>query len=270
MTHFQRAVFLFFNFFLVHGAGNNVFAIEIESRYEDIQYNRCEIFLWEGRWQVVLERTAGELNYCVIPDVMSPHQRGDLGSFWYQVEVIDSTGKVRCSPGLERTDARGLSPDVFRVSIRQDDGYLGFLTAFFNVPGLFGSTIYQSENFIGIDCADVLVAAFSLWKGKKMAVNESVRSVVKKFPMVKGFGLAQGNPSIAITWNNVVFPGDFIAVKYEGGEFFQHIGALYQDSNGNGLLDGDDMVLHAGPEPLHMASLAESSFDGEVVILRPQ
>ena len=33
--------------------------------------------------------------------------------------------------------------------------------------------------------------------------------------------------------------------------------------------DADDLVLHAGPAPLHYSSLASGVFDGDVVILRP-
>jgi hypothetical protein len=35
-------------------------------------------------------------------------------------------------------------------------------------------------------------------------------------------------------------------------------------------LDGDDIVLRAGPFPLRTAQLSEGSFDGNVIIVRPK
>jgi hypothetical protein len=41
----------------------------------------------------------------------------DIGSFWFQAEIAQE-GKIYRSPGIEDSDERGLSPKVFRVSIR--------------------------------------------------------------------------------------------------------------------------------------------------------
>ena len=43
-----------------------------------------------------------------------------------------------------------MSPKVFRVSVRDGEGYVGWLASYFNVPGLFGSVIHQSANYIGV------------------------------------------------------------------------------------------------------------------------
>ncbi|MHC4711179.1 MAG: hypothetical protein ACYTA3_12370 [Planctomycetota bacterium] len=58
-------------------------------------------------------------------------------------------------------------------------------------------------------------------------------------------------------------------MKYPGGRQYQHIGALYTDQNGDAVLDEADLVLHAGPDPLHWSVLQSGMFDGTVVILRP-
>ena len=50
---------------------------------------------------------------------------------------------------------------------------------------------------------------------------------------------------------------------------YHHVGALWEDANGNGTLDGDDIVIHAGPDPLHLSYLKYGAFDGRVVILKP-
>ncbi|HEX5751320.1 MAG TPA: hypothetical protein VFZ09_34165 [Archangium sp.] len=57
-------------------------------------------------------------------------------------------------------------------------------------------------------------------------------------------------------------------MRYPGARQFQHVGAFYSDGNANGLLDADDLALHAGPEALHLSRLGEGAFDGEVAILR--
>jgi hypothetical protein len=174
------------------------------------------------------------------------------------------------SYGIEDNDFRGISPKVFRVSIRESDDYIGYITSFYNVPGLFGSTPYQANNFIGIDCAEVLMSAFSLWKGMTSNKDHNVAMIVKIMKKRAVSTLTGGTPETTIRWNSQIRPGDFIAVRYEGTKHYQHIGALYQDANGNGILDGDDMVLHAGPFPLRTAQLSEGSFDGNVIIVRPK
>ncbi len=190
------------------------------------------------------------------------------GTFWFQAEV-DAGGKTSRSFGIEDSTDRGLSPHVLRVSIRDGEGYLGYLMSFFNVPGLFGSVLYQSKNHIGADCADVLMAARSKWKNAPLGKNYNVSMLVSKFQTVAEFEMRDGVPDHPIKWNEEVRPGDFIAVRYgHKGKKYHHIGALYRDDDKNGRLDGEDVVLHAGPDPLHFSKLKHHAFDGHVAILR--
>ena len=112
----------------------------------------------------------------------APHYREDVGTFWFQIEVQEG-GTTWRSPGLEDGDHRGLSPNVFRVSIRGGDGYLGYAASFFNVPGLFGAVPHQSYHYIGVDCADVLMAARARWKGIPL---ERDYNVARAFWMFSG------------------------------------------------------------------------------------
>lgn len=224
-----------------------------------IDYRREELRRFRGLRQVRLfDEEAGNCRF----------HGGRAGSFWFQVEVAKE-GVVYRSAGIEDGDHRGLSPRVFRVSVRDGEGYLGYVTSFFNVPGLFGSVTYQSNNYIGVDCADVLMAAYGKWRGKAMEKNYNVAMLVNKWPKVKEFNLSGGRPDRAVRWDSDVYAGDLIAVRYRGGRQYQHIGALYEDANKNGVLDEEDVVVHAGPGPLHCSRLKEGSFDGHVVILRP-
>jgi hypothetical protein len=57
-------------------------------------------------------------------------------------------------------------------------------------------------------------------------------------------------------------------VRYVGARQFQHVGVLFQDANKNGVLDSQDLLLHAGPRPLAPSLFSDGYFDGEAVIMR--
>jgi hypothetical protein len=230
--------------------------------YERISYRLCEVEGSRGRWEI--DPLAGSV---CSPSTPTDHFRVDLGTFWFQAVVTGPSGEDH-SPGLKEADDRGLSPGTFRVSIREDGTLLGTLTSFFNVPAVFGSTPHQSLQYLGVDCADVLMASWSLRQRIPMEKNENVGSVMARFPKKARFHLSSGRPDRKVAWGKDIRPGDFLAVKYVGARMYQHIGALYRDSNRDGLLDPGDLVLHAGPEPLHLSSLSQGAFDGEITVVR--
>ncbi len=227
--------------------------------YAKINYYRKELLQYRGKWKI--KPTA------ITSPSLSNEYNMSVGSFWIQAEIAVN-GKVESSPGINKNDYRGMSPEIFRISIRECKGYLGYLTSFFNVPGLFGSVQYQSYNYIGVDCADVLIAAYGRWKNKPVKKNYNVAMLVDTYKRIHEFDIVNGNPTKKIHWSKDVLPGDFIAVRYSGGRQFIHIGALYCDDNKNGVLDKNDRVLHAGPSPLHYSKLNDGGFNGHVVILR--
>ena len=193
----------------------------------------------------------------------------DVGTFWFQVEV-EKGKKLLRSHGIEDSNDRGLSRQVTRVSIRGDKVLLGHVTSFHNVPGVFGSILYQSKNYIGADCADVLMTAWSRWRKRPLKTNYNVQAMVGHFTKRVKFEMKGGIPKEPLEWGVDFQPGDFIAVSYsEDGKKYHHVGALWEDANGNGTLDGDDIVIHAGPDPLHLSYLKYGAFDGRVVILKP-
>lgn len=238
---------------------------------DKIGYVREEIPEFRDQWTISLYGDS-RFQYRLPKNMitMSRFFHKAAGSFWYQAEVLKD-GRILRSPGIEENTSQGLSPDVFRLTFCRDEAeYIHHLTGFFNVPGIFGSTIRQSTNYIGADCADVLMAAYTKWKKIPNEKNYNVAMLVRKFPTVAEFNLQEGNPDSAVSWNKHVQPGDFIAVRYGGARSYQHIGALYSDKNKNGLLDPADLIIHAGPYPLHLTLLKDGHFDGHVVILRPQ
>ena len=137
------------------------------------------------------------------------------------------------------------------------------------MPGIFGSSTYQNANYIGADCADILVAAICEKNGKKNSKNYNVAMLVNMKKKRSKFKILKGKPNRVVKWGVDVKPGDLIAVKYEDSNFFQHIALMHSDYNGNGILDGEDVVLHAGPYPLSYTQMEYEVFDGNVVILIP-
>ncbi|MCK5524996.1 MAG: hypothetical protein KAI83_17855 [Thiomargarita sp.] len=235
-----------------------------------IDYERKELTHFRGKWKIRPFEKHSDTEKQLLREEIS-HSRfyqKNFGSFWFQVE-IEKNGQITKSAGIENSNERGLSPKVFRVSIRNGKGYIGYLTTFFNVPGLFGSINYQSNHYIGVDCADVLVAAYAKWRNQSIKKNYNVAMLVNKLSKRNQFDLVNGVPSKNLKWGKEVDTSDFIAVRYVGARQYQHIGALSGDSNKNGILDGRDLIIHAGPSPLHYSYLLEGHFNGHVVILKP-
>lgn len=245
--------------------------------HAEIGYGREELTEFRGQWEIEPFRTIGKVS--LWEKLRSRLRRiswrfggpqyeyRDVGSFWFQAEV-EVGGRTQRSPGIEESDGKGLSPLVFRVSIRDGDGYLGYVASFLNVPGIFGSTVYQSANYIGVDCADVLVAAHGKWAGRSGSRDYNVAMLVAELTRVAEFELKRGSPDRELKWGSDVHPGDLIAVRYRGYRQYGHIGALHSDLNHNGILDRWDLVLHAGPSPLHYSPLRSGAFTGHVVVLR--
>ena len=149
-----------------------------------------------------------------------------------------------------------------------DDTYIGYLTTFFNVPGIFGSMPYQSRNYIGVDCADVLVAAAKIMNKEKNTKNYNVSMLVDKFKTKVKFSIDDGKPSKVLEWGKEFNKGDFIAVNSSPDGRYYHIGMLYADENNDGILDEKDTIMNAGPDSLHLVNLDQGAFRGSVVILK--
>lgn len=191
--------------------------------------------------------------------------RSNVGSFWFKAVATLKNGKVVKSP--DSITYRGISPKVFRVSYRQDRGYIGMLTTFFNVPALFGSVPYQSKNYIGVDCADSLMAVSAIINKRKVP-DINVATMVTQLPHQASFAIRNGVPNKKLRWGKEFRRGDFLAVKYKQNSRFAHIGLLYRDANSNGILDKNDLIIHTGPLPLDITPLSNGAFDGFVKVLR--
>jgi len=233
--------------------------------YGKIDYQRVEIEKFKNKKEVLLTQAILEANR----PLGNHYYNSKLGSFWFEVVVRLENGKVLRSKGIKDVGRKGLSPEVFRVSyMLNNNSYLGYLTTFFNVPGIFGSMPYQSRNYIGVDCADVLIATSKVMNKQKNEKNYNVMMLVDKFKTKVKTKVIDGSPQKKLTWGKEFTQGDFIAVKYSPKGRYAHIGMLYGDENNNGILDKEDSVINAGPNALHLTPLKKGAFNGTVVILK--
>lgn len=229
----------------------------------DIRADREFLTRFDGKWEVEPFPAArrvgpGEWTERYRGDIpASEFYRPDVGSFWFQAEV-ESNGRV------ERVPANGL-----RVSVRDGPGYLGWLSSYLNVPGVFGSVTAQANGYLGVDCADAVTAAHGKWTGRELKENLNVAALVSRLPRVAEFEWGEGGASKEVLWGRDVRPGDFAAVRYAGARVYQHVGALVSDADGDGRLSPADRVLHAGPLPLAYSRLGIGPFQGHMVVLRP-
>jgi len=229
-----------------------------------IKTERENLTRFDGRWEVEPFAAArrvrpGEWTERYRGDIpASEYYRLDVGTFWFQAEV-EKDGRV------ERVPAQGV-----RVSVRDGPGYLGWLSSYLNVPGVFGSVTAQANGYLGVDCADAVTAAWGKWTGRELKENLNVAALVTKLPHVAEFDWGEGGASHEVRWGKDVRPGDFVAVRYAGARAYQHVGALVSDEDGDGLLTTADRVLHAGPMPLAYSKLGSGSFQGHMVVLRPK
>jgi hypothetical protein len=189
---------------------------------------------------------------------------GGAGSIWLAAIVTLPDGRVLATPDGASVDRYGLTRDVMRVSFRTGDDYLGWLSTYFNVPNLFGSSgtarDHQTDRYVGADCADVLVGG-----RRAMGVDVAYASVpgidhfasprTEAFEQVEGRMVVDGAPR-ALRWGVDVEPGDLVTIGYENPgddallpRAWDHIGTLVRD-DGDGFLDGGDLLRHMSTEGL--------------------
>jgi len=228
-----------------------------------IEYQKVEIKSFRDKKELLLTQKILEENRPKNNYFYNSH----LGSFWFEAEATLKSGKKVRSSGLKEMTYRGLSTKVLRVSYLKSYDYIGYLTSFFNVPGIFGSIPHQSKNYIGVDCADVLMATSAVMHKKKLK-EYNVAMLVSQLKHQADFKMNNGIPNKKLRWNKDFKAGDFIAVKYYKNGRYAHIGMLYKDANNNGILDKKDIVLNAGPNALHPILLKKGAFDGWVSILK--
>lgn len=181
-----------------------------------------------------------------------------LGTMRYKV-VVRWGGKSLGSPGMEAVGRAGILPSVFRVSFRLSDDLAGFMTSYFNVPYVFGSTGTQTDEYQGTDCADVIVGAVRR-AGVRMPYTSvsgllghsrivSDRLLMKKNGFFATRGKGKGRP-VLLRYGKDVQPGDLMLIDYVGftatRRSWDHVAVLFKDEGVKGVLDPRDRILHMG------------------------
>jgi hypothetical protein len=226
------------------------------------------------------EHVLAEKGAAIIPATITPSdtdavQLAGLGTLRFKVEVELADGSHAASPGADAVDSFGILPSVHRVSVRSQDGFLGWLSAYLLVPEVFGSAgpgaNHQTERFVGADCADVMVGAMRRAGHKLSYTNVAgLRSIATKVSGPVELD-DEGMPSADITG---VKPGDLIRIDYGGTlrhhtpRAFDHVAALWEDRSdpdgplkgaADGKLDGFDLVIHVGHPRLVIEPLARQA-----------
>jgi hypothetical protein len=190
--------------------------------------------------------------------------------------------------GVMRVQAtvNGITTAPLRYSYRNGDDFLGWLSSFYNVPYLFGSAGMgaknQAEQYIGADCADILVAALRRAGWKKLEYSSVADLVDALHPVGKPVIVkpcqAGACEATALRYGKEVRPGDMLALDYIGAESdlpraWDHIVVVVEDRGPGGVPDGklgpEDLVMDSGSaEGLKQAPLGEQGLV-RVAVLRP-
>ena len=228
-------------------------------RFESIAYQATAIAGADG----------GHLAADVRPTLTPDHGSG-VGTMRFQVVVTPAGGGAAVrSPGIDARAGRGtggLADAVHRVSLRRDDTYLGYLTELYGQPYIWASAglsdrTHQSERLEGADCADFVVYGARrlgkhlpyMWTG---ALPAHARTISRGAYTAGVYLDPAGRP--------LPFPriGDLIL-------FPRHVGVLVADRGRPGVLDADDVMMHALFDSPKEQRIAESGYaENPISVLR--
>lgn len=171
---------------------------------------------------------------------------GGLGTMRYKAEVVHN-GVVYATPGKESADNTGIKDDVHRITFRDGDDFLGWLSAYFNVPYIYGSAEkkgrHQTDRFVGADCADLVTGACRKSGGNMPYTNAAglrrFSDIIAKQEELDmdDMGVYRKNGGV-LRYDKDVRRGDLILF----GNW--HVGVLGEDANGDGILDREDQIVH--------------------------
>jgi hypothetical protein len=226
-------------------------------RFETIPYAETEVTAWRSRASAGAD---------VRPTRTTDRGQG-RGTMRYKLAAITATGTL-ATPGAEARGDRGsgLSDRVHRVSLRRDDGYLGMLDEMFGQPYIWASggqpdARHQTERMEGADCADFVVYGMRrLGHRISYTWSEGLREHGRRL----GAGTRRGD-GVYVDAAGVPLPfprpGDLLL-------FPRHVGALSQDRGVPGVLDQDDLMMHALFASPREEPIADSGYADKPVEIR--
>ncbi len=209
----------------------------------------------------------GALAADVRPTLTPDHGHG-VGTMRFQVTATQGD-RTAASPGPEAQRGRGsggLTDDVFRVSLRRDDSYLGYLTEMFGQPYIWASAgatdaTHESERLEGADCADFVVY------GERRLGHQIAYTYTGGLPQITKL-LAAGTRGDDGVYRDAHghplpfgAPGDIVL-------FPRHVGVLVEDRGTPGVLDDQDIMMHALFDTPKEQPIADSGYADKPVELR--
>lgn len=146
-----------------------------------------------------------------------------LGVMRYKV-TLNLNGKELSTLGKNSLLYGGISKKVHKVTFRPNTGSsTDYLFELFNAPYVWGSTPYQVDNQVGVDCADLAVYALRR-TGHKI-----------KYTWSRGL-LGDKKHFLRVPLDSEAKSGDIL---YSG----RHISVLYRN-NSKGIVNREDFVIH--------------------------
>lgn len=203
----------------------------------------------------------------VRPTLTPDHGHG-VGTMRYQIVALQHE-RVIASPGPEARRGRGsggVTDDVFRVSIRRDDSYLGFLTEMYGQPYIWASAgtsdrAHQSEHLEGSDCADFVVY------GKRRMGSTQPYVWTGALPQHAKLLASGSRDADGVYRDKAGTPLPFTRI----GDlvlFPRHVGVLAVDRGTIGVLDDQDLMMHTLFDSPKEQAIAESGYADKPVELR--
>jgi cell wall-associated NlpC family hydrolase len=186
--------------------------------FEPITYTETPIAACDGKLTCPADITPTK--FAIVP------QLPGVGTMAFRVEVVTKDATIS-TPGMTSTKYGGLTPDVYRVTLRRDDTLIGYATELINTPYIFGSAgpdgRNQSDLLIGSDCADLII--YARRRSGKKADYTSSYEIDRQAPLLKE--------------GKTPKPGDLVHFPAS-----RHVAILFEDREPVGQVDENDLILH--------------------------
>ncbi len=209
------------------------------------------------------------------PSERAHDTHGGAGSSWFAARVDLPDNATLTTPDASSVDRLGVAPSVMRVSFREDDTFIGWLSTYFHVASVFGSNgpsaaAHQADRYTGADCADVLVGALRA-SGRRELAYGSVATLGEYATALTGVmraddaGLRDASGArVTLRWGADVRAGDVVTIDYADDpgaslpRAWDHVGALVSDADGDGALSPGDTLRHMGGHGLEDTPLVHA------------
>lgn len=127
------------------------------SKYGPIEINWFEIRSQNGFYNNTVPRQS-HIAYTQVPAGKGWSFKPELGTHRYKITVSYASRKLDSGEEIA-AGKNGKIKGAGRISVRENDDLPGQMTAWANLPYIYGSSDEQVELYIGGDCADIITGA---------------------------------------------------------------------------------------------------------------